>query len=111
MPRGLIIEGKPVTIVANPVDAFEKAHPSGWTHRRRTCRNVGGHIRRSQGIACEVIFHIGQQQFLMLLFMVQTELDNRRPALELLAMQIFQKGGHMLVHVGSITIHLLDGWT
>ena len=47
----------------------------------------------------------------MLLFMVQAELDDRRPALERLAMQTFQKGGHMLVHIGSIAIDLLNGWT
>ena len=61
MPRELIIEGETLTVVANPVDAFEKAHPSERAHRRHRCRDVGGYIRRSQGIAGEVIFHIGQE--------------------------------------------------
>ena len=35
----------------------------------------------------------------------------RRPALEHLAMQTLKKSGHMLVHIGSIAIDLVNGWT
>ena len=53
----------------------------------------------------------GPTLLLMLLLVLQAELDDRRPALERRALQPFQKGGHMLIHIGSIPIDFRNCWT
>src|SRR5690349_20943551 len=43
--------------------------------------------------------------------MMQPKFDNRHPGIEFPAIQTVQKGGHVLVHMGSIPVYLLHRWT
>ena len=98
-------------LMADPVDAFGETHPLECAHRFRLAPGVGAHIGRSQRITGEVVFQVGQEQFLVLLFMVQPELDNRQPGDGSIVLQTLQQGGHLLVDKGAIAIDLLHGWT
>ena len=40
MPRGLIIKGKPLAVMANPVDAFGNTQPLQRAHRLRPWRGM-----------------------------------------------------------------------
>ncbi len=72
MPRPLIVKGKPLASVSDPVEAFRKGHPFQWGDAGRT---GGGSldIGRVEWIAREDVLDVGEHQFLVLLFMMQAK--------------------------------------
>src|SRR5260370_18373671 len=72
MPRPLIVKGKPLARVSDPVEAFRKGHPFQWGDAGRT---GGGSldIGRVEGIAGEDMLDVREHQFLVLLLMMQAK--------------------------------------
>src|SRR5260221_11349595 len=72
MPRPLIVKGKPLARVSDPVEAFRKGHPFQWGDAGRT---GGGSldIGRVEGIAGEDVLDVREHQLLVLLLMMQAK--------------------------------------
>ena len=74
MARPLIVESKPVARVTEPVNSAIKGLPVHLAGRARVHgRSVVG--RRGEGMARENVFDVRQEQFLVLLFVSDSEGD------------------------------------
>ena len=76
MARALVVEGKPVAVVPHFHDAAvegDEFQRRGFAHHRGHERRIGG-VRR---ILREGVQDVGQQQFLMLLLVIEPQLDQR----------------------------------
>ena len=86
MAGGLVVEGKGCATLsfgcahageaAGPLDPAAVIGERPWVHGLATERRVAERrIERAQGVLPEQMFHVGEQQLLVLLFMLQTELE------------------------------------
>ena len=73
MSRSLVVEGEPVCLMTYPRDAAGMRMPIVRAGMRFCCRYIP-HLHAKR-VLKQGVFDIGQQQFLMLLFMAETKLD------------------------------------
>src|SRR5260370_818441 len=106
MPRPLIIKGKPLASVSDPVEAFRKGHPFHWGDAGRT---GGGSldIGRVEWIAREDVLDVGEHQFLVLLFMMQAKGHDGGELGQSPLIELPQQVKDMLIDVAAVSIGLL----
>ena len=107
MPRPLVVEGEAAPIVAQPAQPALVPGPAHLRRRRglaRVARPVGGAKR----VAGQHVLYVHQQQFLMLLLMIEPELDQlagRGPGID---GKRVEQPAHRPVHMGAIGDDLGD---
>ncbi len=108
MTWAFIVEGEALARKTNAVDSFVKASPFHRGHGDRSSLCVVIFLRRvkcrPKRICPQPILHIGDDQFLVLLLMVDPERHQRGQ---------FRRGlgckhmHHGIVHVGAVGMHLV----
>ena len=74
-------------------------------------RLLHGMISRTHRIPRQDVLNVGDQQFLMLLFVMEPQLDKGRQADESIRRGFIDQPGHGFVDVLAIAVNLLDGGT
>ena len=101
MPRPLVVEGETGPVVPEPAEpalVFGPAHPGGGRRLARVARPVGG----AERVAGEDVLDVHQQQFLVLLLVVQPELDQFAGFRPGPVGKRLEQPGHRLVDMGAI---------
>ena len=104
MPRPLAIEGEAIAGVTDLDHAAALLDPprrAGHRHRRLA---IGRPDRGLDRIFAEQVKNIGQQQFLMLLFVMAAELDQRQCLGRQIGQGIEQRG----IDIGAIGLHFVE---
>ena len=74
--RSFVVKGKRSSLVSDLHDATGMGGPAIWLVARRNGFGRRGTIRRPERIAGEHVFDVGEQQLLMLLLVVDSQLDD-----------------------------------
>src|SRR6266702_8869746 len=94
--------------MSNPVQPFRKGYPFQRVDARGA-RGYAGHIGRVERIAGEHMFDVRNHQFLMLLFMLQTQYKDGRNCCQLSLIELFQQVKDVLIDIAAVPVGLLDG--
>src|SRR5713101_72570 len=88
--------------------SLSKANPLYWWDARNAHR-FSCSIDRVEGIAGEHMLDVGDDQFLMLLFMMQAKRNDGRELCQPPLIELLQQLKHALIDVPAVGIRLLDG--
>ncbi|MNS60800.1 hypothetical protein D3C72_938110 [compost metagenome] len=72
--RAFVVEAKASAVVADARDAAAVARPAG-RGRGRQCWRTRSHVGGLERVEGQHVLHVGKNQFLMLLFVVQAQLQ------------------------------------
>jgi len=108
VPGSLIVKGEPISLMPNPAEPFGEGHPFQGGDARGA-RGYAGHIGRVERIAGEHMLDVRDHQFLMLLFMMQTQCKDGRDRCQLSLIDLLQQIKNVLIDIAAVLVGLLDG--
>ena len=109
MARRFVVEAESLAVETSAVDSSRELEP-----RQLACR--GGRfiprltVNRAEWVQCEQVLEVGEEQFLVLLLVVQPELHARHTPGIALRIQPGDEAVHMLIHVCAVAEDVVNGW-
>src|SRR5438874_12001409 len=103
MSRSLIVKGKPIPLMPDPMETFGEGDPFQWGDARSTAESTCW-IDRVERIAGEHMFEVRDHQFLVLLLVMQANRNDGRQRCQLPLIDLHEQLQDMLIELPAVLL-------